>query len=73
MATGSALDGQLGTKTETTVGTLVTANHFFTFDTCCTGLVGNELADSTGLVRRSGHEQYGPGRQAVVGAAGVGV
>ena len=33
MATGSALDGQLGTKTETTVGTAVTADHFFTFDT----------------------------------------
>src|ERR1700744_2121922 len=30
--TGAALDGQLGTKTESTVGTLVTADHFFTFD-----------------------------------------
>lgn len=33
MATGSGLDSQLGTITETTVGTLATANHFFTFDT----------------------------------------
>ena len=32
MATGSAMDGQLGTKTEVTVGTAVTADHFFTFD-----------------------------------------
>ena len=32
MATGSGLDTQLGTKTEATVGTLVTADHFFTFD-----------------------------------------
>lgn len=33
MSTGAALDGQLATKTESTVGTLVTADHFFTFDT----------------------------------------
>jgi hypothetical protein len=32
MSTGSGLDSQLGTKTETTVGTVVTADHFFTFD-----------------------------------------
>jgi len=32
MSTGSALDGQLGTKTESSVGTAVTADHFFTFD-----------------------------------------
>ena len=33
MATGSGLDAQLGTKTETTVGTVVAPDHFFTFNT----------------------------------------
>lgn len=32
MATGSALDGQLGTCTEVTVGTDLTATHFFNYD-----------------------------------------
>ena len=32
MATGSGLDGQLGTKTEVTVGTGLTPDHFYNFD-----------------------------------------
>ena len=32
MATGSGLDGQLGTKTEGTVGTAVAPDHFWNFD-----------------------------------------
>lgn len=32
MATGSGLDSQLGTVTESTVGTAATVTHFFTFD-----------------------------------------
>src|ERR1700744_4745993 len=32
MATGAALDGQVGTKSESTVGTAVTVDHFWTFD-----------------------------------------
>src|SRR5690242_16684725 len=33
MTTGSGLDGQLGVKAETTVGTAVTVDHFYEFDT----------------------------------------
>lgn len=32
MATGSGLDAQLGTKTETTVGTVLAPDHFYTFN-----------------------------------------